>query len=105
MFKKFVIAIALVLSVSGCSKSNATDENWKDVDYNDAWMMIDKADGSQVDIVFSPVVIGDFKDANSLVIDAVVCDKEYKMCVSYQFPFTDVELEKVSYAKAKEYMN
>ena len=106
MLKKFALAFALVLSISGCSKNDAvSDDSWKDVDYNDAWQMIDKADGKPIDIVFSPVLVGDMKDAKSLVIDAVVCDKEYKMCVSYQFPFTDVELEKVSYAKAKQYMN
>lgn len=103
--KKLASILFLVLAISGCSKANVTDENWKDVDYNDAWMIIDKSDNTPIDIVFSPVLIGDFKDAKSLTIDAVVCDKEYKMCVSYQFPFTDVELEKVSYNRAKSYLN
>ena len=103
--KKIAAAMVLALAISGCSKANAVDESWKDVDYNDAWQMIDKADGKSLDIVFSPVLVGDMKDAKSLMIDAVVCDKEYKMCVAYQFPFIDVELEKVSYAQAKAYLN
>ena len=101
MFKKIIISALAVLSITSTGCANTKDDPYE-VDYNDAWMMIDKNTNHRVGVVFSPVVIGDFKNPHSLMIDAVECDTEFKMCVSYQHPYNAVTLEKVSYKYARK---
>jgi len=92
--KKFLIAAMAILAM-GCARQ---DEDPFQVDYNDAWMLYDK-DGNAQEVVYSPVVIG---KGENLTVDAVSCDKEFKVCCSFQYPFDEIRLEKVSYDYARK---